>query len=82
MHLKNISTHAEKLFRIHDYYRVQINNSSGNQVFVTRNDYFHMLDLISQLHSEIHEFNPTISNELNDIHQNLFINKGFITINP
>lgn len=82
MHLKNISTHVEKLFRIHDYYRVQINNSSGNQVFVTRNDYFHMLDLISQLHSEIHEFNPTISNELNDIHQNLFINKGFITINP
>lgn len=80
MQIKNINAHVEELLRVHDYYRVTINNNMGRPVLVTQTDYFYMLNLIGQLHNEINEFNPTISNELNDIYQYLFDKQG--VINP
>lgn len=80
MQMKNINAHIEELLRVHDYYRVTINNSMGRPVLVTQTDYRYMLNLIGQLRNEINEFNPTISKELNDIYQYLFDKQG--VINP
>ncbi len=78
MQMKNINAHVEELLRIHDYYRVNINNSLGRPVLVAQADYFYMLNLIGQLRNEINEVNPTISKELSDIYQFLFDTQGII----
>lgn len=80
--MKSINDHIQSLFRIYDYYRVQINNNWGKPAVVTPADCSCMLNLIDQLRSELKDIAPTISDELSDIHRNLFWGQGIATINP
>ena len=72
--MKEILTITQKIERYYDYYRAQLN--AGSPVFVSQVDVNQMLTSIDQLSKKVLIVSPSISTELVDIKQHLFIMQG------
>lgn len=73
--MKDILKNAQELRRFYDYYRAQL-NGSRNPVFVPSGDVSLIQRHLDQLHQKTRFISPTMSAELADIRQYLFVAQG------
>ena len=73
--MKDILKDAQELRRFYDYYRAQL-NGSRNPVLVPLGDVSLIQRLLDQLHQKTRFISPTMSAELADIRQYLFVVQG------
>ena len=73
--MKDIIKNTQELKRIRDFYLVQI-NGSVNQVFVHANDLNQMTNYLDRLSKSLCSISPTISSELADIRDHLYVTHG------
>ena len=73
--MKDVLKNAQELRRFYDYYRVQL-NGNRNPVFVTSGDVSLIQRHLDLLHQKTHFISPTMSAELADIRQYLFVAQG------
>ena len=73
--MKDILKDAQELRRFYDYYRAQL-NGSRNPVLVPSGDVSLIQRLLDQLHQKTLFISPTMSAELADIRQYLFVVQG------
>ena len=73
--MKDILKDAQELRRFYDYYRAQL-NGSRNPVLVPSGDASLIQRLLDQLHKKTLFISPTMSAELADIRQYLFVAQG------
>ena len=73
--MKDILKNAQELRRCYDYYRAQL-NKSRNPVFVPSGDVSLIQRHLDQLHQKTRLISPTMSAELADIRQYLFVAQG------
>ena len=73
--MKDILKNAQELRRFYDYYRAQL-NGSRNLVLVHSGDVSLIQRHLDQLHQKTRFISPTMSAELADIRQYLFVAQG------
>lgn len=73
--MKDILKDAQELRRFYDYYRAQL-NSGGNPIIVPQKDVSQILAYIDRLSRDAQLVSPSMSAELADIRQYLFVVQG------
>lgn len=73
--MKDILKDAQELRQFYDYYRAQL-NGSRNPVLVPSEDVSLIQRLLDQVHQKTLFISPTMSAELADIRQYLFVVQG------
>lgn len=73
--MKEIIKNTQELKRIFDFYLVQINRGI-NPVYVHSGDIAQMKTYLEKLSKSIRSISPTLSSELSDIHEHLYVSYG------
>ena len=73
--MKDILKDTQELRRFYDYYRAQL-SGNRNPVFVPLGDVSLIQRHLDQLHQKTRLISPTMSAELSDIRQYLFVAQG------